>query len=103
MLLPSSTEDIAKFITDNRTEMFIHTVKIIEHAVRNNEPIAEVYRFTDSNYAVVMQDIDYKENMDFIFEELLKLEEYGACVHAKAVKEMTDNLVLKLRTNYITK
>jgi len=65
--------------------------------------MAEVYRFSGSNYVVILHDTDYKENLDFIFGELLKLEEYELCAYAKPVKEMTDNLVQKLRTNYITK
>jgi len=103
MILPSSNEEMEKFIIKNRVEMYAHTIRIIENAIANKEPIAEVYRFDGSSYAVVMHDIDYKENLDFIFGELLKLEEYELCAYAKPVKEMVDSLVQKLRTNYITK
>ncbi len=103
MILPSSNDEMEKFILKNRLEMYAHTIEVIQNAMINKESVVEIYRFDKSNYAVILRDINYKENIDFIFDELLQLEEYELCAFAKPVKEMADSLVQKLRTNYITK
>ena len=103
MVLPSENDEMEKFITLNRVKMLHHSIKIIESAIDNKMPVAELYRFRKSNYAVIICDSDYKTNLDFILQELINLEEYEICSYVKTVKQKVDNMVLTLRTNYIKK
>ena len=101
IVLPKTNEGIENFVDKNRVKMYLHTIKIIEQSIDSNCSIAEVYQFDGSNYSILINEENFKENVDFIFNELIQREEYELCSYVKTVKEKVDNMMLTFRTNYI--
>ncbi len=101
MSLPKTTEGMEDFVLKNKIQMYLHTIQVIEQSVNSDCSVAEIYKFDGSNYSVIVNEQNFKENVDHIFEELIRLEEYEICAYVKTVKEKVDNMMLTLRTNYI--
>lgn len=85
----------------NRVCAYKKIIQIIEQSIDTNESIAEIYRFDDSLYSVVIHENDFKENVDFIFNKLIELEEYELCSYVKTVKQKVDDINDTLKTNYV--
>jgi hypothetical protein len=77
--LPSDNDKLEDFIKKNKNKMVLHSIKMLEYAVRTNLEFVEIFRFKNSNFIVTISKEEYKENVEFIFEQLLKDENYEFC------------------------
>lgn len=101
ILIPRTSEGMESFFSKNRVNVYKHIIQIIEQSIDNHQSTAEVFRFDETNYSVIISECDFKENVDFIFNKLIEMEEYELCSYVKTVKAKVDNMVDTLRTNYI--
>jgi hypothetical protein len=88
--LPSNNEDMEKYIDINREEINKMMVDNIDYALRKRMAAVEVFSFKNSNFVVLINRRDFKENLENIFEFSLNNEHFEVCGKAKKVIEKVD-------------
>jgi hypothetical protein len=88
--LPINAIDMETYVEDNRVMINEMLIKSFDYAVRKNFTGAEVFCFKNSNYIVVVNQKDFKDNVQNIFDYSLKNEHFEVCAKAKKVIELID-------------
>lgn len=88
--LPSNNDDMEKYIDENRVKINELMVDNIDYAVKNRMSAIEVFRFQNSNFIVLINRKDFKENLENIFNFSLDNEHFEVCGKAKKVIEKID-------------
>lgn len=90
--LPSDNDEMEKYIEENRVDINKKMVDNIDYAINKRLGTVEVFCFKNSNFIVLMNRKDFKENLDNIFEFSLENEQFEVCVKIKKVIEKLDRL-----------
>lgn len=88
--LPINAIDMETYIENNRSTINEMLIKSFDYAVRKNFTGVEVFCFKDSNYVVIVNQKDFKDNLQNIFDYSLKNEHFEICAKAKKVIELID-------------
>jgi len=90
--LPSSNEEMEKYLDDHRKQINESMVNSIDYAVRKRLSAIEVFKFKNSNFIVVVNRKDFKENLENIFNFSLNNEHFEICGKVKMVMEKIEKI-----------
>jgi DNA gyrase inhibitor GyrI len=102
-LLPHKFDELEKHISMNQEQMRQYTINSIKEAVTNKQKIVELFNFDGSQYAVVLREPAFEENLNFFMDHYLKSEGYEMCAIIKQILDTIEQNKDKVKTNYITK
>jgi hypothetical protein len=83
---------MTKFLWDNRTKINNQLVDNIDHAITRRLPTIEVFCFKNSNYVVLINRADFKENLQNVLDFSLTREEFELCGKASRLINKLDKL-----------
>lgn len=90
--LPSNNDEMEKFLDDNRVKINEKIVNSIDHALKKRLAAIEMFRFKNSNFIVLINRKDFKENLENIFNFSLDNENFEICGRAKKVMEKIERM-----------
>ena len=73
--LPKEDSTLNQYIQTHKTEIQNHILDCIEYALKNELESVEVFRFQDSPYTVNIPQDDFEDNVEFIFENFMKVRD----------------------------
>ncbi len=79
LFLPSNNNDLEDYITDNKVRLMDNIISSIEHASKNELPMAEIFCFDDSEYVITVSEPYYKKNLEHIYNVCIEDEYYELC------------------------
>lgn len=85
--LPSSNIEMENFVQKNKIEIFESIADRIDYAVNKNLSGVEIFQFDKSNYIVVLNKKDFKENLDNIFDYSMSIENYELCGRIHSIRK----------------
>lgn len=88
--LPSSNDEMEKYIDANRAQINEAIVDSVDYAIRKRMAAVEVFSFKDSKFVVLLNRKDFKENLENIFDFSLNNEHFEVCGKARKVIEKVD-------------
>lgn len=88
--LPTNPVDMENYVEKNRTTINDMLVESFDYAVRKNFGGIEIFSFKNSNYVVIVNRKDFKDNLQNIFDYSLEHEQFETCAKAKKVIELLD-------------
>ena len=88
--LPTNPVDMENFVEQNREIINEMLVDSFDYAVRKSFNGIEVFAFKNSNYVVVVNRKDFKDNLRNIFDYSLENQHFETCAKAKKVMELMD-------------
>ena len=78
-ILPSENIELQSFIKKFKIEMMEQVVASIEHAIKNQLPLIEVFQFKNSDFVITLSEKDYLTNLENIFSYYMQQETYEYC------------------------
>jgi len=90
--LPSSNSEMEKYLDIHRKEINSRVLYNIEYAIKTRMLAVEIFSFKNSNFVVMMNRKDFKENIQNIIEFSLKIQDYEVCNQAKKVMQILDRM-----------
>lgn len=90
--LPSDNATMEKFVEKNRIELNRRIVDNIEYAVQNKLGGVEMFCFKNSNFVVVINRKDFKENLQNIFDYSVNNNQFELCERAKRLISRIDRI-----------
>lgn len=90
--LPKNNTDMEEFVLKNKQTMYNSVVANIEAAINNRWGAVEVFSFEESNFVVVINRADFKENLQNAFDYSLENEHFEICAKAKKVIDKLDKI-----------
>jgi hypothetical protein len=90
--LPKDNTDMEEFVLKNKQIMYDSIVKNIETAVNKRWGAVEVFSFEESNFVVVINRKDFKENLQNAFEFSLENEHFEICAKAKKIIDKLEKI-----------
>ena len=81
-----------EFVLKNKQIMYKSIVTNIEAAINNRWGAVEVFSFEESNFVVVINRADFKENLQNAFDYSLENEHFEICAKAKKVIDKLDKI-----------
>ncbi len=90
--LPSDNATMEKFVEKNRTELNRRIVDNIEYAAKNKLGGVEMFCFKNSNFVVVINRKDFKDNLQNVLEYSIKHSQYELCERAKRLISRIDKI-----------
>jgi hypothetical protein len=88
--LPSSNDEMEKYLETHRHEINSRILNNIEYGIKNRMPVVEIFSFKNSNFVVLMNQKDFRENIQNIIEFSKKHDDFEICRHAKQVMQKLD-------------
>ena len=83
--LPSNNDEMEKYLDKNRSEINLKMVESISYAIKHRMSAIEVFSFKNSNFVVIMNYRDFKENLQNILDFSLKKDDYVTCLKVRKV------------------
>ena len=97
MTLPSDYSEMDSFIQKNKVKLMQQIVLSVQHALDNNYPSIEVFTFQRSDFIVILNRSNFKDNIDNIFEYYVATEQYEYCDRlVKLKKQDLKEIILQL-------
>jgi hypothetical protein len=90
--LPATNAEMEKYLDLHRKEINRRILNNIEHAVDTRMPTVEIFSFENSNFIVVMNKNDFRENLQNLLDFGMKTQDYEICTRAKKVMQKLDRL-----------
>lgn len=94
-ILPSENAELEFFIKQFKVEMMEQVVSSIEHAIKNQLPLIEIFQFKNSDFVITVSDKDYLPNLDNIFNYYMSHEVYEHCPRVIELQKTLINEQLK--------
>jgi len=88
--LPTNPVDMEKYVKKNRISINDKLLDSIDYAIRKRFDGIEVFAFKNSNYVVLVNKKDFRDNLQNIFDYSLENEYFETCAKAKKVIELMD-------------
>jgi hypothetical protein len=88
--LPSSNDEMEKYLETHRHEINSRILNNIEYGIKNRMPVVEIFSFKNSNFVVLMNQKDFRENIQNIIEFSKKHDDFKICRQAKQVMQKLD-------------
>lgn len=93
-ILPSSNEEMRKFVTKFKVDMMQHIIQSIKFALENKLPIVEVFTFKNSPFVVTINEGEFDANLTHISKYFKEQEIFELCTEVDKLKE-----ILKRKNN----
>jgi hypothetical protein len=90
--LPKNNTDMEEFVLKNKQTIYKSIVTNIETAINKRWGAVEVFSFEESNFVVVINRKDFKENLQNVFDSSLEDEHFEICAKAKKVIDKLDKI-----------
>jgi hypothetical protein len=90
--LPSNNDEMEKYIDGHRKEINESMINSIDYAIRKRLSTIEVFKFKNSNFVVIVNRKDFKENLENIFNFSLSHEHFEVCGKVKNVIEKMEKI-----------
>ena len=78
-ILPSEHKELESFSKKFKVDMMEHVIDSIEHAVKEDLPLIEIFQFKNSDFVITIGEKDYISNVDNIFNYFIENELYENC------------------------
>jgi hypothetical protein len=85
-LLPTDFNEMEKFIIKNKELLSEKVLDSIEYALKKKLNFVEVFKFTNSDFIIVIPFDKFKENIDNIYNYYIKDEKYELCPRVKKIE-----------------
>jgi hypothetical protein len=82
--LKSDFDQMDAYIQENTTELMEHVLFSIEHALKSELSVIEVFQFTRSPFSITLSDDIFQETVSNIYNRYIETEQYELC--ARVVK-----------------
>ena len=89
--LPCEYNALESYIESHKIELMERVLDCIEHAKRHKMKKVEVFKFDSSNYIVTLNEDDFLENLENIYEVYLNKEYYEYCNRVNKLLEKMNN------------
>lgn len=99
--LPSDNVSMEKFVERNRAEIARRIIDNIEYGVENRLGGVEMFCFKNSNFVVMVNRKDFKDNLQNILEYSLDSEQFELCERAKRLISKIDKMSYVFKYNKI--
>ncbi len=99
--LPATNEEMERYLDIHRKEINFRMLNNIEYAIRHRMSAVEIFSFKNSNFVVLMNRRDFKENIQNILDFSMKQDDYKTCVKAKNVMEKLNKISYVCKFNKI--
>jgi hypothetical protein len=86
-LLPTEFNDMEKFIINNRVLLSEKVLDSIEYALIKKLQFVEVFKFTQSDFVIVISLDKFKQNIENIYDYYIKEEKYELCSRVKKIEK----------------
>ena len=90
LTLPSNYEEMEIFIKNNRVKLTEQIVLSVQYALDNGYPSIEVFAFKNSNFIVILDRSNFRDNIDNIFEHYITTEQYEFCDRLVKLKKQIE-------------
>lgn len=97
--LPSKNDEMEKYLDIHRKEINAGVLNNIEYAIKNRMAAVEIFSFKNSNFVVIMNRKDFKENLQNVIDFSMKNHDYEVCEKAKKVMQRLDRLSIFFQYN----
>lgn len=81
-----------EYVLRNKTKIYESIVTNIETAINKRWSAVEVFKFQESNFVVVINRKDFKENLQNAFDFSLENEHFEICAKAKKVIDKLEKI-----------
>jgi hypothetical protein len=86
------------YVLNNKTKIYDFIVSNIETAINKRWPNVEIFKFQETNFVVILNQRDFKENLQNAFDFSLENEHFEICAKAKKAIDKLDKI--NFVTNY---
>ena len=90
MTLPSDYSEMESYIQKNKVKLMQQIVLSVQHALDNNYPSIEVFTFQRSDFIVILNRSNFKDNIDNIYEYYIATEQYEYCDRLVKLKKQIE-------------
>lgn len=90
MTLPFEYGEMESFIQKNKKMLMEQIVLSVEYALNNEYPSIEVFSFKNSDFIVILDQSEFKDNIDNIFEYYVETEQYESCDRLVKLKKQIE-------------
>jgi|LauGreDrversion4_2_1035121.scaffolds.fasta_scaffold23519_9 hypothetical protein len=90
--LPASNAEMEKYLEIHRKEINRRVVENIDYGIKMRLSAVEIFSFKNSNFVVLMNRKDFKENLQNIIDFSLKNQDFDVCKKAKMVMQKLDKV-----------
>jgi hypothetical protein len=90
--LPSNNDEMEKYLDANRKEINSRMIDNISYAIKHRMTAVEIFSFKNSNFIVLMNRRDFKENLQNILDFSTKQDDYATCIKARKVIDKLNKL-----------
>lgn len=87
--LPTNNLDMEKFVIENRFKLYNSIVSHIAYGMQKRQSMIRVFNFDASPFVILINQRDFKENLEHIFDECIKREKFEMCA---TIKELLEQL-----------
>lgn len=95
--LPNDYAEMESFVENNRVLINEMLVESFDYAVKKKFSGIEVFSFVGSDYVVVVNQQDFRDNLQNIFDYSLENELFETCGKVKKVMELMDRLSFTMK------
>jgi hypothetical protein len=88
--LPTGSLAMEYYLDKYRRDINDTLIDSFDYAVKKRFGGIELFCFENSNYIIIVNDKDFRDNIQNIFDYSLKNEDYDICAKAKKVMELLD-------------
>lgn len=103
MSLPFEYDEMESFIRIYKDKLMEQIVLSVQYALDNEHPSVEVFSFKNSDFIVILDKSEFKENIDNIFEYYVKTEQYEFCNRLVKLKKQIEQHEQKHQERYKSK
>lgn len=90
--LPSNNDEMEKYLDVHRKEINSRMVDNISYAIKYRLSAVEIFSFKNSNFIVLMNRRDFKENLQNILDFSMKQDDYATCIKTRKVMDRLNKL-----------
>jgi len=90
--LPNNNIDMESYVLNNKEKIYDSIISNIETAIKKRLGAVEVFRFQETNFVVVINRKDFKENLQNAFDFSLENEHFEICAKAKNIMNKLEKI-----------
>jgi hypothetical protein len=95
--LPVDHIAMVEYLEKNREFINENLVNSFNYAVRKNMGGIEVFSFKGSNYVILVNKADFKDNLKNIFDYSIEAEMFETCAKVKRVLDLIDKFSFSMK------
>jgi len=90
--LPKRDDEMENYVLKNKTKIYHYIVSNIETAINKRWSAVEIFKFEETNFVVIINRRDFKENLQNAFDFSLENEHFEICAKAKKVLDKLEKI-----------